>query len=381
MPEDHSSPLAYGFDHHYGYLCQGMAHTYYPPYLWRDDKKEPLLGNPPYAYGQPGAIAPGGRAYAHDLMAEDALRWVDTHRAEPFFLYLAFTIPHVSLQVPEDSLAEYRGRWPETPMRTSKHYANHETPRAAYAAMITRMDRDIGRLMDRLKALGLDDHTLVLFGSDNGAVFALSGTDPDFFRSNGPLRGYKQDLYEGGIRIPFIARWPGRIKPGTTSDFIGGARHGLHGQGDRCYFTDGSPWLAIDSACTLERTEEMGKDAAAIRAEFHSRLGVIARQLARELYPDGLPRGTKFSELEAVAGALGDEMARQLIEVNVQEQADDWPEEELGECPACGGTARKAPDQPRVLTTTRGDVAWKQRVGNCPRCRRAFFPSESSLGR
>ena len=221
MPEDRSSPLDYGFDHHYGYLCQGMAHTYYPPYLWRDDRQEPLPGNPPYAYGPPGAIAPGGRAYAHDLMAEDALCWVDAHRAEPFFLYLAFTIPHVSLQVPEDSLAEYRGRWPETPMRTSKHYANHETPRAAYAAMITRMDRDIGRLMDRLKTLGLDDHTLVLFGSDNGAVFALSGTDPDFFRSTGSLRGYKQDLYEGGIRIPFIARWPGRIKPGTTNDFIG----------------------------------------------------------------------------------------------------------------------------------------------------------------
>ena len=92
---------------------------------------------------------------------------------------------------------------------------------AAYAAMITRMDRDIGRLMDRLKTLGLDDHTLVLFGSDNGAVFALSGTDPSFFRSTGALRGYKQDLYEGGIRTPFIARWPGRIKPGTTSDFIG----------------------------------------------------------------------------------------------------------------------------------------------------------------
>jgi hypothetical protein len=125
----------------------------------------------------------------------------------------------------------------------------------------------------------------------------------------------------------------------------------------------------------------MGKNAAEIRQEFHSRLGVMARELTQELYPEGLPRGIKFSELEALAGALGDEMARQLIEINVREQADNWPEQELGQCPTCGGAARKAPDGPRVLTTTRGDVAWRQRVGNCPRCRRAFFPSGSSLGR
>jgi predicted nucleic acid-binding Zn ribbon protein len=125
----------------------------------------------------------------------------------------------------------------------------------------------------------------------------------------------------------------------------------------------------------------MGKDAAAIRTEFHSRLGQIARELGRDVSPDGLPRGTKFSELEASAGALGDEIARQLIEIRVQEQADDWPEDERGECPVCGGPARKAPDQPRVLTTTRGDVAWKHRVGDGPRCRRAFFPSAPGAGR
>src|SRR3954464_12872283 len=114
----------------------------------------------------------------------------------------------------------------------------------------------------------------------------------------------------------------------------------------------------------------MGKDAAQIRQEFHARLSEIARELAKELYSNGLPRGTKFSELEAVAGALGDEMARQLIAINVQEQADEWPEQELGECPVCGGAARKAPEEPRVLTTTRGDVAWRGRVANRPRCRR-----------
>jgi arylsulfatase len=226
MPEDQSSPLDFGFDHHYGYLCQGMAHTYYPPYLWRDDKQEPLAGNPDYAFGskdkgRSGVIAPSGKLYAHDLMTNDALAWVADHQREPFFLYLAFTIPHLSLQVPDDSLAEYRGQWPETPMTTSKHYANNDTPRAAYAAMITRMDRDIGRLMAELKKLGLDDNTLVFFGSDNGAVFAFAGTDPQFFHSNGNLRGYKQDLYDGGIRTPFIARWPGHIKAGTTSDLVG----------------------------------------------------------------------------------------------------------------------------------------------------------------
>jgi predicted nucleic acid-binding Zn ribbon protein len=124
----------------------------------------------------------------------------------------------------------------------------------------------------------------------------------------------------------------------------------------------------------------MGKDTAAIRKEFSDRLGQMARELGRILYPDGLPRGTKFSELEAIAGALGDEMARQLIESHVRGQAEDWPEEQLGECPVCGGPARKAPDQPRVVTSTRGDVAWKERVGNCPRCRRAFFPPGPGVG-
>lgn len=221
MPDDQSSPLDFGFDHHYGYLCQGMAHTYFPPHLWSDNRQLPLAGNPPYTYGQKEVIPPSGKQFSHDLMVADALRWVDEQKDGPFFLYLAFTIPHVSLQVPDDSLAAYRGKWPETPMTTSKHYSNHDTPRAAYAAMITRMDRDIGRLMDLLAARGIDDDTLVVFASDNGAVFSLSGTDPAFFRSNGILRGYKQDLYEGGIRTPFIARWPKHVQAGATSDLPG----------------------------------------------------------------------------------------------------------------------------------------------------------------
>lgn len=221
MPEDKSSPLDFGFDHHYGYLCQGVAHTFYPPYLWRDNVKETLDGNPPYDASMKGAISNSGKTYSADLIGSDGMSWVRAHKDGPFFLYFASTVPHLSLQVPDDSLSEYKGKWPETPYTNTKHYANNDNPRATYAAMITRFDRDIGRLMALLKELKLDENTLVFFSSDNGAVFPLSGTDPVFFGSTGGLRGYKQDLYEGGIRTPFLARWPGHVKAGTTSDFIG----------------------------------------------------------------------------------------------------------------------------------------------------------------
>jgi arylsulfatase len=221
MPEDHSGPADFGFDYHYGYLCQRVAHTYYPAWLWRNGVKEMLEGNPPFDFGSKKAFEPGGQSYSHDLMAADALRWVREQKEKPFFLYLAFTIPHVSLQVPEDSLAEYRGKFPETPFEKTNHYAPNPTPHAAYAAMVTRMDRDIGRLMDLLRELGLDERTCVLFSSDNGATIANLGADTDFFHSNDGLHGYKGEMYEGGIRAPLIARLLGRIKAGTTSDFVG----------------------------------------------------------------------------------------------------------------------------------------------------------------
>jgi arylsulfatase A-like enzyme len=183
-PDSESVPNKMGFDYFYGYNCQRKAHEYYPEYLWRNGEKVMLHG----------------KQYSHDLMAEESLEFIRRNRDRPFFLYLAFTIPHQKLQVPD--LGPYATEsWPD----------NLKT----LAAMITRMDRDVGRLMGLLKELGLDENTLVIFASDNGAAWR-----DKLFNHSGPLRGYKRDMYEGGIRTPAIARWPGRIKSAGVSDQV-----------------------------------------------------------------------------------------------------------------------------------------------------------------
>jgi len=154
-----------------------------------------------------------------DRMVEEALHFIERNKSNPFFLYLPFPVPHVSIQVPEDSLKEYEGAFPETPYLGDKGYTPHPTPRAGYAAMITRMDREIGRILDLLEKLGLAENTVVMFSSDNGPTFN-GGTDSTFFESAGPLRGLKTMLYEGGIRVPMVARWPGKIQPGSETDHI-----------------------------------------------------------------------------------------------------------------------------------------------------------------
>jgi arylsulfatase A len=207
-PENSGDPAKQGIDYFFGYYCQAHAHNHYPQYVWRNGEKVPLEGNDGTATG---------KQYTQDLFEAEALKFLREHRDKPFFLYLPFTVPHLALQVPEDSLAEYKGKFPETPYR-GKQYQPHDNPRAAYAAMVTRMDRTVGRVMDLLKELKLDDNTLVVFSSDNGAIDAYAGTDAKFFGSLDHFRGMKGSLYEGGIRDPLVARWPGRIKPGTTSD-------------------------------------------------------------------------------------------------------------------------------------------------------------------
>ena len=152
-------------------------------------------------------------------MIEKAEDFIAKNEHKPFFLYYASVVPHVALQVPEDSLNEYRDQFDDQPYLGNKGYLPHPYPRAAYAAMITRMDRNIGRIMKQLKDRGLEDNTIVMFSSDNGPTFN-GGVDAKFFESAGPLSGLKTSAREGGIRVPMVAKWPGKIEPDSTSDHI-----------------------------------------------------------------------------------------------------------------------------------------------------------------
>ncbi|HEX4948133.1 MAG TPA: arylsulfatase [Blastocatellia bacterium] len=219
-PGSEGDPNKQGFDLFYGYNCQREAHNFYPDHLWRNQEKVMLAGN------DRGLT---GKQYSHDLIEAEALQFIKANKDRPFFLYAPFTIPHLALQVPEDSLREYVGKWDDPAYDGKNGYLPHPTPRAAYAAMVTRMDRSIGRMMALIKELGLDNNTLVMFASDNGGAFGevtkefefnpgrMGGTDYVFFGSTGKFRAFKGSVYEGGIRVPFIARWPGKIKAGTVS--------------------------------------------------------------------------------------------------------------------------------------------------------------------
>jgi len=208
-PGSAGDPRSHGFDHFFGYYCQRMAQNSYPSWIYRDHERVPLAGN--------GPRKPTGATYAPDLMREEALAFLRENAARPFFLYFATTVPHVALQVPDESIKEYAGAFPETPYQGQMGYLPHLTPRAAYAAMITRLDRDVGLILAELQRLGLSENTVVIFASDNGPTFA-GGVDTKFFDSTAGLRGLKGSLYEGGIRVPLIVRWPGHVQAGSVAN-------------------------------------------------------------------------------------------------------------------------------------------------------------------
>ena len=228
-------PLKQGIDRFFGFNCQGVAHNHYPTHLW-DNDQQIALRNPKFAAHQklPDDADPkspdsytrySGQDYAADVITEQALQFVRDHKDHPFFLFMPTPVPHRALQVPEDSLKEYEGAFPDEPFvgANGRAYLPHRTPRAAYAAMITRMDREVGRVMQLVQELGLDEKTIFIFSSDNGPLFErYGGTDSDFFKSAGEFRGRKGTMYEGGVRVPCIVRWKGKIAPGNTSDRVTG---------------------------------------------------------------------------------------------------------------------------------------------------------------
>jgi len=221
------SPLNQGFDFYYGYLDQKQAQNYYPTHLWENDRKV-NLGNTDFnvQIGLDSAKATDkdfdgykGKVYAPDMMTKKALAFIEKNKSKPFFLYMPYTIPHVSLQVPDQYIGQYLGKFDEHPYYGQNGYAPSKYPLSTYAGMITYLDDQVGIIMKEIKKLGLDENTIIMFSSDNGTTFN-GGVEARFFESVGDFRGLKMDVFEGGIREPFIARWPGKIPPNTVSDLV-----------------------------------------------------------------------------------------------------------------------------------------------------------------
>lgn len=220
FPGSEGDPNKQFIDEFYGYNCQMLAHNYYPSHLWHNDHKIELPENNDGAYG----------AYSQDLIQAECLKFIGNQSSDkPFFLFVPNVLPHAELLVPEDSIIQnLRGKFPEKPYKGADlghkyfrkgPYCSQDYPRATFAAMVTRFDMYVGQIVQKLKDEGLYENTLIVITSDNGP-HREGGADPDFFNSNGIYRGYKRDLYEGGIRVPFIASWEGKITPGTSSDFM-----------------------------------------------------------------------------------------------------------------------------------------------------------------
>ncbi len=204
-------PNRQGFDEFFGYLDHVHAHFYYPYFLWKDEAKFYLPENEGKKQVR----------YSHDEIHAQAMGFIQRNRDRPFFAYIPYTLPHSELVVPEDSLQLYRGKFVEEPLPDHRPgYKGADEPYATYAGMISRLDLHVGEIVALLKRLGIEEETVVFFSSDNGPQGKAWQRVTDFFDGNGPLRGYKAQFYEGGIRVPMIARWPGKITPGSVSHLV-----------------------------------------------------------------------------------------------------------------------------------------------------------------
>lgn len=272
-------PNRKGFDEMFGYLNQTHAHNYYPTFLIHNSERVPLRNVAAEENRERGDGWAKDRVdYAPDLILERAQRWIDANRRRPFFLFFATTLPHANnertratkngMEIP--SYGQYAGRdWAD--------------PDKGLAAMISRLDADVGALVAQVESLGLTRDTLVIFTSDNGP-HREGGNTPGFFGSSGPFRGIKRDLYEGGIRVPFIARWPGRLAPGRTSSHAS-------------YFGD----LFATFADLVGRPAPKGLDSISIAPTLLGRPGQQAHEyLYWEFYENGSAQAVRFGEWKAL---------------------------------------------------------------------------------
>lgn len=202
-PDSDGSPNKQGFDYFFGFLNQADAHRYYPEFMYENAEK----------------LDYNKKVYSHDAMEKKALEFIDKNQKKPFFLYFVPTIPHADLKVPDDNVGIYEGLFSEKPFvadPSGRGFHSQAKPIATYASMVSRLDETVGKIMKELKSFGIDSNTIVIFTSDNG-VHDKAGYNPDILDSNGPFRGMKRDMYDGGIRSPFIVSWPQKIKAGTAS--------------------------------------------------------------------------------------------------------------------------------------------------------------------
>lgn len=279
-------PNKRGFDYFYGYLNQAHAHNYYPPFLFQNETKVSLRNVPA---DNPLANNPNGSGwaktrvdYSHDLIMSEAMNWINSNHKKPFFLYLALTIPHANNEA-------RRGINDGQEVPSYGDYATKpwSYPDKGQAAMISRMDRDVGRLMAQLKELGVDDNTLIIFTSDNGP-HKEGKNDPELFNANGPLRGMKRDLYDGGIRVPTIIRWPGKAPAGTVSDYIG-------------HFADFMP-----TACDLAGIASPETDGLSLVPTItgHSSAQKNHDYLYWEFYEQGSRQAVRFGNYKAIRAPM-----------------------------------------------------------------------------
>ncbi|TNJ46004.1 arylsulfatase [Tamlana fucoidanivorans] len=218
FPRSEGDPVNQGFDTFFGYNCQRLGHHYYPDHLWSNRDSIVIEGNKGLKK----------KVYGPDIIHQKTLEFIEKNKKEPFFAYVASIIPHAELAAPDSLMQKYRDKFlPEKEFVGVEfgeaygdgHYLSQKESHAAFVAMIDLLDQQVGEIMAKVDELGISDNTIVVFTSDNGP-HREGGGDPDYFDSNGPLKGTKRDLYEGGVRVPMLVKWPNRIKPGSKSDHI-----------------------------------------------------------------------------------------------------------------------------------------------------------------